>query len=809
MADPLGAYYQRTGRNAAFMPQRTSLLEPTRDQLFQRRAAAQLKEEKGRAATDWLRQLTGPMAQMEQPPWQTKLMDRLGIQPQQQSDLRNVGLYSGATDVYDLGEKTVRSFGDNPPDLAGYLGTAALAIGAMSPVGRLGKADKIAKKASEPLGKAALEKRGFALRFENMSEVPEIRKMPLDEALTEVGSQPHLIPAGKQSPGKFVGGPRDIKSWQALTKMRDKLDANIDAGVEGGDWYRRYRDDVSLVTGGDANQAKVMADTQAQFSAGVDPGSELGFALKETSGILAGMPTKAARPAQHQAMLNAAALNDTSVLQLGPKTREYAKNILPFQSRLLATGVNDFRWANEMGFREPDGSPFRGTLTESQHTFVDYETALAVKRANARKLGGRSDWTGQEIQAAGWVAQKADALFETSKKRYVENAITQMTAEGRNDFSAKAIETTARKLAFGDANRTIGDHFQKHTLYATHETIPGTSLTDTGHLSGMGNATQAQRDVIGIDPRGSFATAPRGRDAPYAGFTYEGPSGPTGFAMRVQPTIPMQGVYENTRGKLELNPGEVARPLVGLQTSGALPKSIAPADRKIVEAVEALRGGLSGQDISAAHIVTDSGRISDRNAVRVSLLSELTPQEAVDFRNVAQKYGYDDVADTGDGATLTNFAGPKHAPTAKELPSLMSELKAIRPDVGGGQRSSVDSVAVFLDEAWAKGEGSGAVTKIVTDAINATPEIKSAMNRNPYLGDIALNYIERDKDLAKIFGPGRKDLERFRRVVASGPGWVDKLMKDMSKGVLPATGFILLGISAAQQGEERQPPSGS
>ena len=732
----------------------------------------------------------------------SRLLDRLGLDKYAEQNLRRIGRDTGAEAVYRAIAQhvnAIRGTEESVP-LGEWMGTNLMGTLAVAGVpGSLTGAGKL-------LGKAALKNRGFTLSFKNMSEVPDIRKMPLNKALTQASSQPHLIRAGKQSPGKFIGGPANIKSWQALTKMRKELDANIDAGLEGGDWYKRYRSDVRRVTGGAVTPARWMADTQAQFSAGVDPGSELGFALKETSGILAGMPTKAARQAQHQALLDAAALSDTSALQLGEKTGEYAEKIYPYQSRLLATGVNDFRWANEMGYREADGSPFRGTLTKAQHTFIDYETALAVERANARNLGGRSNWTGQEIQAAGWVAQKADALFEISKKRYVKNAITQMTAEGRNDFSAEAIETAARKLAFDEANRTIGDYFPKHTLYATHETIPGTS---TGHLPQMATATQAQRDVIGTDPRGSFATAPGGRDAPYAGLTYEGPSGPTGIAMRVQPTIPMQGVYENTLKQLELNPGEVARPLVGLQTSGALPKTIAPADRKIVEAVEALRGGLSGQDISSAHIVTESGRISDRNAVRVSLLSKLTPQQAVDFRNVAQKYGYDDVADTGDGATLTNFGGEAHTPSTKEMASLLSDLKAVRPDVETVKRASVDSVAVFLSDAWEKGEGSGAVTKIVTDAINATPEIRSAMNRNPYLGDIALNYIERDKDLAKIFGPGRKDLELFRRIVASGPGWVDRLMKDMSKGVLPATGFILLGISAAQQGEERQPSSGS
>lgn len=625
------------------------------------------------------------------------------------------------------------------------------------------------------------------------SELINLRNMPVEEAIALAKQEPHLIPSGSAAEGKYIGGPRSINSKRALTNVRRELDESIDAGAPGGDWYDRYRAGVDEVTG-NPNEARWMANTEGQFSAGVDPGSELGYAIKETNGIVSGYPVKAARPAQHEALLQAVADNDPYGVQLGKKTGEYADKVYPHQGGLVtATGVNDFRHARNLRYTEPDGTPQRNAVGDAAHGFMDYETALAVGRARERGLAGRSDWTGEQIQATAWVKQKADDIYGRGKKNYDKKARLMMDAEKRNDVSDEAVEVLGRELAFADANRTIADFFPKHTAYGTYESMPG---PNTGHLPGSVDATQAQRNAIGTDPAGSFATAPGNRDAIYAGLS----SGDTGNAMRVRPTVPMQGIYDGGKG-IELNPGEVARPLVGYTTHGAAPKTLAEGDKALLQAGEGLRAAISGQDAGAAHVVTNSGRVGDRNAVRGTLASKLSPEEAMQVRDAADRYGYGDIVDTGDGVTMTNFGGGDHTPSTKEMSGLAKELAGIRPDASDVQRMSVDDVYADLTSEWKAGEGSGAVSSKIINWIEDTPELAAAMDKNPHIAQVALNYIARDKKLSKSFGPGRKDLQTLREIIGAGPGWVGRVKEAIKAGIVPALG----GMAILKASEESGP----
>ena len=54
------------------------------------------------------------------------------------------------------------------------------------------------------------------------------------------------------------------------------------------------------------------------------------------------------------------------------------------------------------------------------------------RRANAANLGGRSDWTGEQLQAARWVHQKANAILDQRP------ALTQKyTDQGMNPEDAR------------------------------------------------------------------------------------------------------------------------------------------------------------------------------------------------------------------------------------------------------------------------------------------------------------------------------------------------------------------------------------
>ena len=361
------------------------------------------------------------------------------------------------------------------------------------------------------------------------TQLPNIRNMTVEDAIKTAKSEPHLIQAPESSQSYYVGGPREVQSPEDLIKQRNQFDANVRQDPRGADWYDRYRDAVRTVTGDNPKDNLWMANQEAQWSAGVSPESELGFALKENNASLMGMPVKSARPAQHEAHLAAIAANDPSLYQLGAKTGEYARKINPDQPIPPgATGVNDFRYAREWGYTEPGGEAQRNALTAAQHGFMDYETALAIDRANQENLGNISNWTGEKIQAAPWVRQKANDILDQRP-----NLIKKYTDKGIDPETAR---TMAYEDAYDIAKNTIADYFPKHTAFATYEAQPGAG---TGHLPGSINATQEEKEVFAADPRSTWANAPGARDAIYGGLRL----GDTGVAARVLPTTKMTGMY--------------------------------------------------------------------------------------------------------------------------------------------------------------------------------------------------------------------------------------------------------------------------
>lgn len=603
------------------------------------------------------------------------------------------------------------------------------------------------------------------------TDLPNIRAMPVEDGIRTARPEPHLIEGGAGSEGLYVGGPRSIQSREDLEAMRAALDETVRRDPRGGDWYDRYRAGVSEVTGGDPRDAQWMTAIEGQYSAGVDPGSELAFSLKDTNSMIAtGSPGKPARPAQAEASQRAHDANDPSLFQLGPKTGEYARLIDPFRHGApSATGVNDFRHLRNLGFTETDGSAQRNAVGAAGHRFADYETALAVDRANQARLAGRDDWTGEQLQAAPWVTQKADDIYARRQAGFDDRA-------GGNSL-------LGRELAFEEANRTIADFFPKHTAYATHEAQP---YAAAGHLPGGVDADQAARRDYAADPRSTWATAPGGRDALYAGMR----SGDTGYAMRVRPSTQMQGVYFGPNG-LEFNPGEVARPLVAFDTSGPA-KVVAGPDRSLLDTAEAVRGYVDVQGAATWHKPWEGDGVDAHRSV--SLLSHepgmASPEELQRLMAIGERHGLPHVMDRGDGLTMTNFDGPPEM-GGKALRSLLD-------DVGDGyqrgERVNVDSGYPGYEGTWEQGPGSTSATMRLFYHLDTAPDgVYDALNQNPYLAQQALNRIERDRDWASRWGAGRQDVENARRIIADGPGWIDRLRRAVERGVvLPAVGAAVL-----------------
>ena len=637
------------------------------------------------------------------------------------------------------------------------------------------------------------------------TELPNLRGRDVDEAIRIARRNPHLIEAGEGSEGLYVGGPRNIQTRQDLTNQRRASDVQVGRGAEGGDWYDRYREGVTEVTS-DPREAEWMAKLGGQYSAGVSPEGELAFNLRDTnSGLATGTPEVARFSAQRDATVRALEAQDPNLLQLGEKTGEYGRRVDPATAaERTATGVNDFRHARTLGFTEPDGTPQTGALGAASHRYSDYETALMVDRANKKNLAGRSDWTGEQIQAAPWVAQKADDYFDRQMNSYLKKAVERMRASGANDLSEEAIERVGRQIAFEEANRTITDFFPKHTAYGTYEAQP---YIGSGQLPGLADATPAERFEFANDPRSSW-TDETGRDVLYSG--YRVPD--TGYAMRVRPSVETQGIYTPPGGETEFNPGMAARPLVAFETTKAGHR-LPAEDRALLDAAEATRAYIDTQGAGAWHKFHDDKvtKAADRNAVRFQFpeTRPRTEEELAAIEATGARYNIPNVIDTGDGVTVTNFD-----PEATGAPTLDSRsLKKLAQDFqtagieGAPQVGRIDSGYQGYEGAWERPIGSQAVTKRFLETMDEVPEATyTKLNDNAAIPRVALERAARNEEYAARYGLNRADIQNALQIIGEGPGWIDRLKQAVASGaILPAVGAFVM--DEAQKPENLDRPS--
>jgi Large polyvalent protein associated domain 23 len=645
----------------------------------------------------------------------------------------------------------------------------------VGPPGRPPTVEEAITPVGQPTGREGL---GKLSPYRTMPEVPSLRGVPVEDAVKIARREPHLIPTNAAGEGAYVGAPRDIKNRADLIRMRKNFDKFVAQNVEGSDWYDRYRAAVTRMTGGEPAAQTWAARQHGQWSAGVSPEAELGFVLRENNAMIAGQPVKAGRPASHEAFLRAVEQNDPRQLARGKKTGEYAWRIDPGNVAQVrtATGVNDFRHQANLGYRNPDGStPSSGNHLggDTIHKFMDYETALAVDRANRKRLGGRSDWTGEQLQAAPWVLQKTYALMSRNPKLSFEDA-------------------------FRRANTQVGDFFDKHTLEVVHERIPGDV---TGHRPGLQQGPEAAKDTY--SRAATWATAPGGRDALYAAMRH--PEAP-GVAMRIQPTTPAQGLWVGSTGKLESNLAEVGRPLVAIQSLKGGTKQIAPQDRQIAELAEFTRAMLDAQAAQGGTLALPS-KAGLMGSINFPMTGPLSREQAVRLREVSGRYGLPDLTDRGTGFVMTEFGGtPSGAAAGKILKKgkLEEEVRGIVPEAGAPRRTYLDtSVYQDLSDLWAKGHGSGAVVTEWLGKVDAMPQLRRALNQDARIPEGALARWRLD-EAARGQDVLREDLQNLRKIIGEGPGWIDRVEQALKTGAVALPAVALFLKASTDEAHERR-----
>lgn len=634
-----------------------------------------------------------------------------------------------------------------------------------------------------PIAPALRRRAGSVSDVTRNAQLPNLRALPREEAIAIAQQNPHLI-VGPE--GNFVGAPAHIKDKRSLNKQRKSHDAQIKRGLPGAYWYDDIRGGISEVTGGLPKAEEMMSKEHGMFSAGVSPEGELGYATKALNSTIAyeGVPTKVARPAQQQAGQMAAQSLDPNLFQLGRKTGEYAGKIDPAAAKKAAgaTGVNDFRHFEELGW--DDGKKVKGLQA---HNWADYETAAAA---------GRWGLTGEQVQAASWVAQKADALLKSRNKFYMKRA-QEMARPGDN----RSVEDIAWQLSFDDAKKTARDFFPKHTAYATYESMP---LAGSGQLQGLLDAPKVEQDAFALDPRNNWATAPGGRDALYAGMAH----GPVeaGFGMRVRPTAQMQGVWDGPRGT-EYNQGFVARPLVGFDTQAKSVKKLPEADRSLLTAAEATRAYMDVQGAGAAHKTFTGGPSGKTTSM---FLRKSAPEQALidemrRVRAIGGRYGLPDAVDVNEGVTLTNFDGAPGPRKAAQQKALEKELYATGL-FNKAYRANVDGVYVSFADEFSGKQGTGSATRKLLDTLDALPAgTQKAIDNNPYIAGVANAKAALYAEAGKRYGIAREDVQNALKIIGQGPQWRQRLRDALKSGViLPALGALIVAPSLFGPGEPQE-----
>ena len=187
---------------------------------------------------------------------------------------------------------------------------------------------------------------------------------------------------------------------------------------------------------------------------------------------------------------------------------------------------------------------------------------LAVDRANKAKLGGRTNWTAAEIQAAAWVFAKGKSEFAKYPKKF-------------NGNIDEAIEW---------AKQTYPDELNRQLAYGTREDIPGAG---TGHLAKVTRSVLGMRREFSNQIPGSYGT-PTDVITEAAGLFSPGLRDAT-------------GVYKSgTTGQFEFNPAQVNQVIIDLVNDEG-GRTISGVSQSFLDAIEGVQGYINMQNGSAWH----------------------------------------------------------------------------------------------------------------------------------------------------------------------------------------------------------------
>ena len=401
--------------------------------------------------------------------------------------------------------------------------------------------------------------------------------------------------------GQLVGAPPGIKSQKALEALQRNLEAAAKEGEPGRFWYERSGKAILDAVGGNKAEAERLVQAIGITSLNTPVADNFAYALQAYLQHKAGKQIKTGRfpKAMSKRLQKVFDGEDWE----GRKTNNFYINLMREIDPSKVQGVTVDLWMmRAFGFKNTDGTPYNKTPTDAQYTFVEEET----KRI-AEKLG----WEPQQVQAAIWVANKAqEEGIEVSKAAF--------------DYSTALLNNKAQ-ISWESIPGRTGNHMRE-MFDAPYEVQQEYHVAvSKAFLDRNGNDELAKE--LGIPTPGDF-------EAP--------------------------GYFEG-----KVSPGTQTELAVPREYGGPKYGAVEPAALELMEAYAAVRGIVMKQDGVGFHRPFYKATKQDSQGVMIDIGRQFTERETKELgRIMTELSGHGDYAPIAapGGVRLVNFAFARRNP---------------------------------------------------------------------------------------------------------------------------------------------------
>jgi hypothetical protein len=200
---------------------------------------------------------------------------------------------------------------------------------------------------------------------------------------------------------KFPGAPAHVASREAEQAVIDNYLSLVEYGAPAGNWYKDEARRILAMSGYRPGVADRATGSLAITSANTALEPNVMGGIRGFNQGMAGHEVKTHMPDNNAKIQQ---IFDGLIERMGPKINPYHKHLQSAYEPKGGRAVHDIWDMRAWSFGEKD------TPGIAQHRWMDAATEEAIQLANARKLGGRSDWDVDSIQAAAWTALKAQEL---------------------------------------------------------------------------------------------------------------------------------------------------------------------------------------------------------------------------------------------------------------------------------------------------------------------------------------------------------------------------------------------------------------